>query len=404
MMRILQIMNRVPYPLNDGGSIGMHYYIEGYIKAGAALSVFAMNTSRDPVDINQLPPIYNELQHFEVVDINTDIKASEAIKNLMFEKSSYNISRFNQKHVHQSLIEFLKKHTFDIIHLDSLFVTDYIPTIRAHSDAKIVLRQHNIEFTIWERLSSAAKNPLKKWYYKILAKRLKAHEVKYINAYDLVLPISAQDAAIFQGLQKETSPVLLHPFGIQLDKNEYQEVSVYDADDLKIYHIGAMDWLPNQESVKYLLEEIAPAVVQNIQQVSFHIAGRFMGDEWFDYEQERIHIYGEVPSAEVFESDKEILIVPLKSGGGVRIKIFQAMAQGKIVVTTSVGIEGIEAEPGKHVMIAETVEEFIKAIDWLKKNPEKRALMSNAAEQLIREKYNAADNFKSLLQHCKTLI
>lgn len=398
----------MPYPLNDGGSIGMHYYIEGYLNAGTSLSVFAMNTSRDHVELEKLPAIYEKLTHFKVVDVNTDIKALGALKNILFEKSSYNINRFNQKEVHQELATFLKQHTFDIIHLDSLFVTDYIPTIRAYSDAKIVLRQHNIEFTIWERLSEAAKNPLKKWYFNLLAQRLKAHELKYINQYDLVLPISQQDAALFKSLSEKTSPIWIHPFGIQMESNDKKNPAstnpTLNVEELKLYHIGAMDWLPNQESVSFLLEEIVPEVLKSTSKVSFHIAGRAMQEEWFKYAKDRVQIYGEVPSAAAFESDKQVLIVPLKSGGGVRIKIFQAMAQGKIVITSPIGVEGIEAKNGKEVMIAETVEDFKNAVLYLEQNPDRRIAMSKAAKQLIAEKYNAANNFKLLLQHYQSLL
>lgn len=407
-MRILQIMNRVPYPLNDGGSIGMHYYIEGYLNAGASLSVFAMNTSRDHVALEILPAIYEKLSHFKVIDVNTDIKVLGALNNMLFEKSSYNVNRFNQKTIHEELVTFLKQHTFDIIHLDSLFVTDYIPTIRAHSEAKIVLRQHNIEFTIWERLSKTAKNLLKKWYFNLLAQRLKAHELKYINQYDLVLPISQQDAAVFKSLSKQTSPMWIHPFGIQMENGDVNKVSFdlthHKVKELKLYHIGAMDWLPNQESVQFLLEEIVPEVLKSTSQVSFHIAGRSMQKEWFGYAQERVEIYGEVPSAAEFEADKQVLIVPLKSGGGVRIKIFQAMAQGKIVITSPIGLEGIEAINGKEVMIAKTVDDFKNAILFLQENPQERVAMSKAAQQLVAEKYNAANNFKSLLQHYQSLL
>lgn len=400
-MRILQIVNRVPYPLNDGGSIGIHYYLEGYLDAGAELSMLLMNTSRDYVDVTSLPAIYQRLKHLKVVDINTDIQVLAAIKNILFEKTSYNVQRFNQEKVHQVLIKMLKEEDYDIIHLDSLFVTDYIPTIRQYSKAKIVIRQHNVEYKIWERLAEDSNNILKKWYYNFLAKRLKQHELSCIQSYDLTLAISQNDQSVFETLYPEI-PILLHPFGIRIQEEDLNPV-LQDGEDLKIYHIGAMDWRPNQDSVRYLLEDIAPQALKEIEGISFHIAGRYMGEEWFKYAQEGIEIYGEVPSAEDFERDKDVLIVPLKSGAGVRIKIFQAMAAGKIVVTSPIGLEGIEAEHQKEVMIVESTADYIQAIKWLKEHPLEAKQIAENARQLIREKYNAQDNFEKLMSFYEQL-
>ncbi|HLS70743.1 MAG TPA: glycosyltransferase family 4 protein [Chitinophagaceae bacterium] len=399
-MKILQIMNRIPYPLNDGGSLGIHYYMKGYLDAGVQLSVLAMNTSRDYVPINNLPPIYKKLDHFEVIDINTDIHWWAALKNILFEKTSYNVQRFNQEKVHTKLKALLKKEKFDIIHLDSLFVTDYITTIRKYSKAKIVLRQHNIEYTIWNRLAKSSNSFWKRKYYEFLTKRIKNHEIRFKDAYDLVLTISATDTKLFQELNPK-SPILEHPFGIDI-KNIDDNTAIIEKDkEIKIYHIGAMDWLPNQESVKYLLEEIAPTVLKKMHNISFHIAGRNMNQEWYKYANDNIHIYGEVPDAKEFELDKNVLIVPLKSGGGVRIKIFQALAQGKLVLTSPVGIEGIEAKDKKEILLANAIEDYVEAIDFIKNNPQLANKIAKNGQELIQKNYDADKNMMLLLRYYK---
>jgi len=393
-------MNRIPYPLNDGGSLGIHYYMKGYLDAGVQLSVLAMNTSRDYVPINNLPPIYKKLDHFEVIDINTDIHWWAALKNILFEKTSYNVQRFNQEKVHTKLKALLKKEKFDIIHLDSLFVTDYITTIRKYSKAKIVLRQHNIEYTIWNRLAKSSNSFWKRKYYEFLTKRIKNHEIRFKDAYDLVLTISATDTKLFQELNPK-SPILEHPFGIDI-KNIDDNTAIIEKDkEIKIYHIGAMDWLPNQESVKYLLEEIAPTVLKKMHNISFHIAGRNMNQEWYKYANDNIHIYGEVPDAKEFELDKNVLIVPLKSGGGVRIKIFQALAQGKLVLTSPVGIEGIEAKDKKEILLANAIEDYVEAIDFIKNNPQLANKIAKNGQELIQKNYDADKNMMLLLRYYK---
>jgi len=215
-----------------------------------------------------------------------------------------------------------------------------------------------------------------------------------------VLTISATDTKLFQELNHK-SPILEHPFGIDI-KNIDDNTAIIEKDkEIKIYHIGAMDWLPNQESVKYLLEEIAPTVLKKMHNISFHIAGRNMNQEWYKYANDNIHIYGEVPDAKEFELDKNVLIVPLKSGGGVRIKIFQALAQGKLVLTSPVGIEGIEAKDKKEILLANAIEDYVEAIDFIKNNPQLANNIAKNGQELIQKNYDADKNMKLLLRYYK---
>lgn len=399
-MKILQLINRMPYPLNDGGSIGIHYYIEGFLNAGIQLSVLAMNTSRYPVHQKEKPQLYDKLVEFKAVDVDTHIKILPAFINL-FQSSSYNINRFISNDYQKELIQLLQNNSYDIIQLESLFVTPYISTIRKYSKAKIVIRQHNIEFKIWERLSSKERNPLKKWYLKLLAKRLRNHEIQYLNQYDLVLPISENDAAILKelGIQK---PMYVHPFGINSSKIPFQEFQ--PENPISLYHIGAMDWLPNQESVLYFIKNVMPLIAQKFPDLIFYVAGRSMPHHFFQNQSAGVKIVGEVPDAQEFEKDKAILVVPLQSGGGIRIKIFQALAMGKAIVTTSIGAEGIQVKDGEEIMIADSPEEFLEKITFLVNHPEKIVSLGQKARKLIEDKYNQVQLFDDLLNRYEKLI
>jgi glycosyltransferase involved in cell wall biosynthesis len=398
-MKILQLTNRIPFPLNDGGNIGVYYYTEGFINAGVSLSMLAMNTTRHWIDINILPPLYKQLQYFKAIKIDNRIKPLHAFLNL-FKGTSYNIDRFISREYEKELIYLLQNEVFDIIQLESLFLVPYIKTIRKYSQAKISIRQHNIEFLIWERLAIQAKNPLKKAYLTLLAKRLKKFELEHINDYDLILPISEKDekAYIALGARK---PLFLHPFGIDLEKIPF--APAYSL-PLSLYHIGAMDWLPNQESVNWLLEKVMPLINEQLPETKLYLAGRNMPEYYTKHKWKNVEILGEVPDAAAFERDKSILVVPLLSGGGVRIKIFQAMAMGKTVITTSIGVEGIAAENNKEVFIADTPEDFARKIIEVVQQPELIQQTGSAARKLIQEKYNRPILIKDLLDRYQRLL
>ncbi|PSK94755.1 glycosyltransferase family 4 protein [Taibaiella chishuiensis] len=397
-MKILQLVNRIPYPLNDGGSLGIHYYTQGFIDAGVRLSMLAMNTTRHWVEEQNLPPLYRQLEHFVTVKVDNRVKPLPALLNL-FGSSSYNIDRFVTTGYRNALVALLQQETFDVIQLESLFLVPYIPVIRQYSKAKVVIRQHNIEYRIWERLAAQAGNPLKKWYLRLLARRLKQFELRHLDDYDLILPISEADLQLLQALGVR-KPMFLHPFGIDMAHIPYCPAT---EQPLSLYHIGAMDWLPNQESVNWLLEQVMPLVSRELPCIKLHLAGRNMPEYYLKNTWPNVVVAGEVPDAMAFERDKSMLLVPLLSGGGVRIKIFQGMAMGKTIVTTPVGLEGIEARDGQDVLVAETPEAFARKIIGVVREPGQLTAIGTAARRLIEEKYDRKKLIAALLDRYRRL-
>jgi glycosyltransferase involved in cell wall biosynthesis len=397
-MKILQLVNRIPYPLNDGGNLAVHACTEGFLQAGAAVAMLAMNTARHWVDTDKLPDMYSRLLHFEAIAVDNRVKAGPALKNL-FTRASYNVERFIAPAYEEALSRLLQKEVFDIIQLEGLYLVPYIPVIRRYSKAKVVLRQHNVEFVIWERLAGKETNILKKKYLQLLASRLKRFEIAHINDYDLVLPISEDDGRTYRQLGARV-PLFVHPFGVNTADIPFVPAS---GTPLSLYHIGAMDWLPNRESVDWLLERVMPLINKELPGMKLYLAGRNMPEYYFSRKWDNVEVLGEVPDAMAFEKDKSILLVPLLSGGGVRIKIFQGMAMGKAIVTTSIGVEGIAAQDGKEVMIADTPELFAGKVIDIVRSPGKAGIMGLAARRLVEERYDRARLTSTLLAYFQEL-
>ncbi len=395
-MKILMLTNRVPYPLTDGGSLAIHYFIEGYIEAGISVSLLAMNTSRHFNNLQNLPSIYQQLDCFKTVNVNNNITIPGAI-NAFIKNKSYNVIRFEDINYQEALINCLNQETYDIIQLEGLFLTPYLSVIKAHSKAKIVLRSHNVEYQIWERLYQHNNFFIKKWYLKHLAKKLKEYEIEHLNQYDAIIPISDIDLLQLQKLGA-IIPMKMIPFGIKINDVNIKKVqNPNQSKPVKLYHLAAMDWLPNQESLQWLLDKVVPILDTNNIEYELYIAGRNMPKHFFNYENSKIKIIGTVLDATQFESDKDILLVPLQSGGGVRIKIFQAMANGKAIITTSIGVEGITAIDNEHLLIADTPEAFAKKIQSLQQDPELINRLGKNSMDLIFNKYNRTQQINQLI-------
>jgi glycosyltransferase involved in cell wall biosynthesis len=162
-----------------------------------------------------------------------------------------------------------------------------------------------------------------------------------------------------------------------------------------LFHLGSMDWLPNQEAMNWFIQEVWADVSQDYPTLHFYLAGRNFPVEFYDYNnQNNIRILGEIENAIEFMNEKAIMIVPLFSGSGIRVKIMEGMALGKCIVSTSLGAQGIEAIDGEHILIANNADEFRSKIDYLLKNESEIERIGNNAANLVRLRY---DN-KTLIQ------
>lgn len=400
-MRILVLCSRVPYPLHDGGNLAVSNLMEGLLDAGIGLSMLAMNTSRHHVDPQQLPPVFNRLDTFKTVAVDNSIKPVAALRALI-SGTSYNLERFITTSFETALITLLKANQYDIILLEGLYVTPYLSAIRKHSKAKICYRQHNVEFQIWERLARNSRHFLKRFYLGRLAKALKQYELQHLNDYDSIAAISPVDAEIYQALGCQI-PIVDIPYSLKTKTTG--NVPVPADTTPKFYHIGAMDWQPNEEAITWFLEKVWPLVIIKAPEAQLFLAGRNMSAYFLEGSWPNVHIAGEVPDADAFEADKQILVVPLHSGGGIRIKILEAMSKQKAVIATRVAMQGLHAAAnGAEVLLADTPEDFASACLALIDDPELMQQLGRKAQKLIQSYYNQELVINKLLQHFNSIL
>jgi glycosyltransferase involved in cell wall biosynthesis len=357
-MRILFLCNKSPYPPKEGGPIAMNAIIEGMADAGHHVKVLAINSNKYGVNVADIPDRYRKKTNIETVYINLAIKPVDAFFNL-FSTKSYHVQRFISKDLEVKLIDILQKDQYDIVQFETLYMSPYIAAIRKHSKAKIVLRSHNIEHLIWKRVAEITRNPIKKRYLNHLWKTLRKYELEKLNTYDGIVSITKNDGDFFKN-NGCTIPLTAIPFGISLDK--FREPRNISTEYPSLFHIGAMNWIPNQEGIKWFLDQVWEKVHQAWPDLKFYVAGREMPAWLTNLNRTNIEVVGEVDDALDFIASKAIEVVPLFSGSGIRIKIIEGMAMGKTVVSTPIGAEGINVEDRKNIMLAEDADRFFEAI------------------------------------------
>lgn len=382
-MKILYLCNKSPYPPNEGGSLGMYVFIQGFIDAGHKVKVLAFNTNKSFIDIESIPQGFREQTEIELVYKDLSIKPVAAFANLFSEKS-FHVERFYSVEFETRLEQILKSEAFDIVQIEFLYMAPYLKTVRRLSKAKVVLHSHNIEHMLWDRIAAVTKNPLKKIYIRSLARKLKNYELSIIKEFDGVLTFTTIDAEYFKRAGC-TSPLKAIPFAV--DINKYNPVFI-KHDKIDLFHIGAMNWIPNQEGIRWLLDHAWMMIHKKFPDLRFYLAGRMMPDWLQNLKMPNVVVLGEVPDAMEFINSKSVMIVPLFSGSGIRVKIIEGMALGKTVISTAIGAEGIEYKTGENILIANDPSEFLNAITQCISNREFSDSIGQNARKLIEDKHS----------------
>lgn len=384
-MKVLQLCHKPPLPLVDGGCIAMHNITQGLLNSGQEVRVVAVETQKHPVKTSAFPTDYLQKTRFESAYIDTTPHIIDGIRSI-FMRKSYHIERFNAKSMATKLEHILTHEQFDIIHLESIYVTPYIDVIRKHSNAKMVIRMHNIEHQIWDRLAENESNPVMKLVYRVNKRQLERMEKTILQRVDGYMTISEPDYRFFSQTAPN-KPGMVIPFGIDMDQYELEDDYIA-SDKPSLCHIGSMNWSPNKEGIEWFLDDVWPLIHEAHPDLHFTIAGHGTPDSLMQRKDGNVTFAGTVPDANEFMLDHDLMIVPLLSGSGVRVKIVEAMALGRVVVTTSVGAEGLAVENGKHLFIADTPEDFLAVIDKCIQTPDLCSIISENARDFISLHHN----------------
>jgi polysaccharide biosynthesis protein PslH len=386
-LKILQLCQKPPFPPVDGGCQLMHFAGTGLSDAGASVRILAMNPSRNRMVFSDLPADYKNRTRVEWIDVDNSIKAIDVIRN-MFESESYFIKRFMHQSFSDKLVSILSEEYFDIIQIEHLYLCKYIPVIRKHSSAKVVLRMQNIEYVIWERYLGNSNNPFKKYIIGTAVSRLKKFETQIPTLLDGILALTDDDHNIMKswgiGLPSDVIP-MGYDFG---------RIKGYDYEKQKncppvIYHLGSMDWLPNIEAITWFIDYVYPIFKKEQPGIKIVLAGRHMPSSILKLKSSGLEVLEEINDPVKFQEDKAIMMVPLLSGSGIRAKIIEGLALGKVIVSTTVGAQGIKGKHGHHLLIADSPDEFAEQLLKCIFDKSLRESISSNALELGRSIYHS---------------
>jgi glycosyltransferase involved in cell wall biosynthesis len=393
-MKFLQICSKPPLPLVDGGAIAMNALTESLLSNGHQVKVVCIFTDKHDFMPDRMPSEYLEKTDIEGVYVDTNLHLLDVYSNFIT-RDPYNLNRFFSVDLDIRLTRILQREKFDFIILESLFTSPYLSTLRRNSSAKIILRSHNIEHHIWNKLANGERNIFKKIYLKYLSRKLQKAEISAWRSVDATACISETDTVVTQAFCK-SKPVFLLPMA-----TEPQPPIQYNIENT-CFHIGSMDWLPNIEAMDWFIIEIWPQIQESLPQYQFHFAGRSMPRTFMNNENSKTHCHGEVESSSDFMRNHGIMVVPLRSGSGIRVKILEAFAMGIPVVATELAVRGLPVQDQEHFLLANSTSEWIAALKQLTNESERKRIGSNA-HQFITSEFNAKKIGASFVQTLKTI-
>ncbi len=389
-MKVLFITHKPSFPQIDGGCVASAQILMGLEKSELDYRVATLYTPKHPYSKQTFPP---EIQ--AQIVLAHEIHSTDLLRNLklwLSKKHSIFLGRFYDKSFANELALLCREFQPNIIHFESLFAAVYLQELRLISNAKFVLRSHNIEHQLWEdRLSQGG--VMKKTLLNYAVKRLKIEEIEIYKQVHGIAAM-AQSEVDFAASHHIKTPIIHLPTGSQ----EQTTKSTLGND---FFHLAAMDWEPNIKGLQWLLSKVW--TTQNFQDKNvLHIAGKNLNSDEHSNVAGIIN-HGMVADSKAFMCDYGIMLVPLFEGSGLRIKIIEAGSLGVPIIATGKAVEGIGLENGKHYLEANDAEEFGQAMRLLMNDVSLRRNLGSEIHTFMRNHYDQVQLNGQLLEFYRNI-
>ena len=395
-MRILWLKTELLHPVDKGGRIRTYNMLRE-LKRDHEITYLALDDGASGPNEKKLATEY--CHELICVPHRTAPKFSSAFyRELVANLASplpYFMKKYESKGMRREIERLLKEQTFDVMVCDFLQPSVNVP---AHLDVATVLFQHNVEAMIWKRHYEIQKNPVKRAFLYDQWRKTWRYERSACRKFDLVVAVSAADEKQMReeyGLKRAAAV----PTGVDIDY--FSPSGAIAPENHNIVFTGSMDWLPNEDAMQYFIRELLPLVRKEIPDVTLTVVGRnpYASLVELSKSDKSIVVTGRVDDVRPYIEKAAVYVVPIRIGGGTRLKIYEAMSMGKPVVSTTVGAEGLPVTNNEELVLADSASDFAAALIRVFRDREWAAALGERAAKLVREKFGwrgVAESFAAL--------
>jgi glycosyltransferase involved in cell wall biosynthesis len=392
-------------PPSDGGRVVMLQIATALQRAGGDVRILSLNPRKQYASVDAARKVLAPIP-VDTVDIDTSAHVRAALRGLRIGAPQL-VARFCSRQFAAKLQTILRTNGADIVQVESPFLLPYVPAIRSVSHAVIVLRSLNVEFRIWEQMAARESGFPRRAMMRAVARSLRRYEVKHLDTCDAIVAITDDDARDFRGLGC-TRPIYVLPGGVDVSDvdsaawtppsqpagRQRSERRAMPSSAGHVGFLGSLDYRPNQEAALWIAESLRP----RLDAAEIHIAGS-NAPAWLRerLEASGVMFDGKVADAAAFIQSMQVMIAPLFSGGGMRIKILEAMAQGIPVVATTTGAAGIEVTHGENILLADDAMAFADCVSALLRDQTLAAAIGDAGRHLVASRYSTDALARGLL-------
>jgi polysaccharide biosynthesis protein PslH len=382
-MRVLYISVAYPLPANNGAKMRLWSLLRAIKTAGheVTLACFA-----EPGEVagteRELSAVCAES---DIVPLSfTRLSAGgDYLKRLLaiFSSSPFTIDRFRSDEMRARLEQRVRDRSFDVIVCDNVFSAINLPG----NASPVVMNSQNVEYVILSRYVQHEPNPFKALYARWEASKLRRFETAMYRRAVLAMACSHVDTALIRSLCPGIRTAVAQNV---VDVSEY-EVNA-DEEPLTVVYQGGMDWFPNRDALEYFVRAIFPRVLREVPGVRLIAAGRNPSPQFRARfaDVSALEFTGTLPDLRPVIAKSAVCVVPLRIGSGTRLKILEAGAMGKAMVSTTVGAEGLDFVPGREILIADNPAEFARNVIELLGDPARRKTMGEAARRRVLQDYD----------------
>ena len=390
-MRILWVKAGKLLPVDTGGKIRSFNLLR---QLAMRHELVLLSYYGDARDLDYERSIREHFPQAETINTAVPTVSTWHYAKHLVSPAPYAVTKFASRRVRETVTQWLNDARFDVAVCDFLSASLNFPRRLA---TPCVLFQHNVESVLWRRQAKHEPNPVKRIAFAFEAWKMDRYERATIARFPHVIAVSDRDRDEMAGM---TDPSRLSVVPTGVDVAQYRAVAGDDTGQPNVMFLGSMDWEANVDAVEHFCRDVWPAVRRAVPTARFRIVGRNPHARVVKLASESVEVTGTVPSVIDYLREAAVVVVPLRIGGGTRLKIFEAMAAGRAVVSTSIGAEGLDVASGRDLVLADDDGRFAGAvIDLLQDENRRRTLGRAAAESAARYDWPAiALSFEEILR------